>query len=285
MIELKHEVGRAVSLWTGEQLLCRYVYDPQVPANESPKPYFHPVNSLAGDTLTNFRPNDHPWHHALSLTLNSVSGVNFWGGPTCIRGEGYKMLNNHGAQHHVAWQQLEVSEGRTASLVHTLEWRHASEVIFTEERTLRILIDQAAGSWSLQWLSRLKNVSGRTLSLGNPHSEAGLAGSHYTGLQFRGARELLDDHLDATIKVVAEGGLEGVPAVHGASARWMEWHGQMDTTLNRVVIRFENNAGPIHWFMRRNNPLAAFPIQFDQNREVPAGETLVIDHTLTFKQV
>ena len=93
---------------------------------------------------------------------------------------------------------------------------------------------------------------------------------------------LLDDHLDPTIKIVADGGLEGVNGVHGAAARWMEWHGQLDTTLNRVIIRFENNAGPLNWFVRRNYPLAALPVQFDRNREIAAGADLLIDHTLTF---
>ena len=82
-LRLQHEAGKAVTLFAGEQLLCRYVYVSGEAHKESPKPYFHPLNSLAGDTLTNFRPNDHPWHHGLSFTLTNVSGWNFWGGPTC----------------------------------------------------------------------------------------------------------------------------------------------------------------------------------------------------------
>jgi hypothetical protein len=280
-LRLQHDTGRAVTIFAGGALLCRYVYAPDTAANESPKPYFHPVNSLAGDTLTNFRPNDHPWHHGLSLTIDNASGANFWGGPTCERADGYKWRDDHGSQNHVAWTRLK-SSGTTATLAHTLEWRRLSEIFFREERTIDIAADLAARSWSLRWRSRLTNATGRTLSLGNPHSHGGMAGSHYTGLQFRGARELLDDHLDPTIKVTAEGGLDGIPAVHGASARWMEWHGQLDETLHRVTIRFENNPGPLHWFVRRNYPLAAFPFQFDQNLELAAGADLALDHTLTF---
>jgi hypothetical protein len=284
MIQLQHETDRAVSLLNAGRLLCRYVYVPDGPSTESPRPYFHPLSSLAGGTLTNFRPNDHPWHHGLSLTLNSVSGVNFWGGPTYVRDGGYQWLSNHGAQHHRAWTQLEAS-GNRAMLAHTLEWRSDGQVFFREERAIEINVEESANAWSLHWRSRLTNISGRTLSLGNPHSAGGLAGSHYTGLQFRGARELLDDHLDPEIKLVAEGGLAGVAEVHGANARWMEWHGQLDTTLNRVVIRFENNAAPLHWFVRRNAPLAAFPMQFDRNLELAAGGELELDHTLTFTAV
>ena len=284
MIQLQHEVGDAVSLCYLDRLLCRYVYAPKTPPRESPRPYFHPLNTLRGDTLTNFRPNDHSWHHGLCLTLNTVSGVNFWGGPTFLRGKGYEWVPDHGAQHHVAWETLE-ADGGTAALVERLEWRSGRDVLFSEERALDVVVDAAAKSWSLHWRSRLLNVSGRTLSLGNPHSNGGLVGSHYTGLQFRGAREILDEHLDPSIKIVGEGGLEGAEAVHGTRAQWMEWHGQMDTTLSRVVIRFENNSGPLHWFVRRNSPLVAFPVQFDRNLEVTAGNDLTFDHTLTFSAV
>lgn len=280
-----HEDGPgAVELRVRDALLFRYVVRPGTAANESPRPYLHPLRSLAGDTLTNFRPNDHPWHHALSFTLNQVSGVNFWGGPTCTRGEGYAWRDDHGEQRHEGWLDRTVS-GATARLAHRLTWARGSRVLFTEERALEVAVDLAARSWSLRWRGRLRNVSGEILALGNPHSRAGLAGSHYSGLQFRGARELLDDHLDPAIRVVAEGGREGVAAVHGAAAQWMEWHGQLDGSLRRVTLRFENLAGPLPWFVRRNYPLAAFPTEFDRDREIGPGDLLEIDHRLTFSCV
>lgn len=280
-LHLQHDIGRSVAVFSGEHLLFRYHYLPATELKESPRPYLHPVKSLKGDTLTVFRPNDHPWHHALSLTLNQVSGTNFWGGPTCTREAGYQWKENHGRQCHTGWITL-AAAGPRATLAHTLDWKRDDRVLFRETRALAVAVDEVAGSWSLHWLSHLDNVSGETLSLGNPHSQGGLAGSHYSGLQFRGVRELLDDHLDATIKITAEGGLEGIKAVHGVPARWMEWHGQLDESLRRVVIRFENRPGPLPWFVRRNYPLAAFPTEFDQNREVAPGQRIEVDHVLTF---
>jgi len=280
-LRLQHETGRAVTVLADGHVLCRYVYVSAEERKESPRPYFHPVNSLAGDTLTNFRPNDHPWHHGLSFTLTNVAGYNFWGGPTCRREDGYKWRDDHGEQRHVAWTKL-AADGKAAVLAHTLEWRTPQEVVLHEDRSVEIGLEAGEKAWSLRWRARLRNVTGRGLALGNPHSTGGLAGSHYTGLQFRGARALLDDHLDPTIKITAEGGLEGDKAVHGAPAGWMEWHAQSDTTLHRAVIRFANHGGPLHWFVRRNYPLAAFPVQFDQNLELAAGAELAVDHTLTF---
>ena len=282
-LRLEHEAGKTVSLFAGDLLLFCYHYRPELDAKEAPKPYFHPVNSLDGDTLTNFRPNDHPWHHALCYTLNNVSGMNFWGGPTCLE-DGYKWRDDHGSQVHMDWDQLHAQDDR-AFLAHGLEWRRLDEVIFQEHRSIEVFLIEKTKTWTFRFKSCLTNVSGRVLTLGNPHSDGGLAGSHYCGLEFRAARALLDDHLDPTIKIVAEGGLEGVKAVHGAPAKWMEWHGQLDTTLNRVVIRFENNTGPMHCFLRRDYPLAAFPMQFDTKQEIPVGGDYVVDHTLSFQSI
>src|SRR6185503_13810634 len=106
-LQLRHEPHRFVEIATaGGQPLWRYVYLSGAPANEAPRPYAHPIWSPAGDVLTNFRPNDHPWHHGLSLTITSVDGVNFWGGPTHQAADGYQWRHDHGTQVHRAWPSL-----------------------------------------------------------------------------------------------------------------------------------------------------------------------------------
>ncbi|MSU23135.1 MAG: hypothetical protein EXS32_04845 [Opitutus sp.] len=277
-LQLRHEPHRHVEIVTGEGArLWRYVYAPATPANEAPRPFAHPVCSLAGDLLTNFRPNDHPWHHALSLTLTSVDGVNFWGGPTHAAADGYRWRDDHGAQVHRAWLALTPER-----LEETLDWCEpkAGRVLLHERRLLQTTV--AAGAWTLRWTSELLNVTGHDLALGNYHSLSGLAGSHYTGLQFRGARDLLDEHGDATIGLRADGGLAGETAVHGAEAAGMEWSCQHDGSLRRTRLRFENLSGPIPWFVRAKLPLAAFAFHGAQPQRLSAGGTLRLDHQLTF---
>lgn len=270
---------RAVEIHrTGGGLLLRYVYRPDTPLDEATRPYAHPVCTLAGEVLTNFRPNDHRWHHGLSFTINSLSGCNFWGGATYRQPDGYQWRNDHGTQHHVAW----LEQGANG-LAHTLDWRagEAGELLLREKRALTFMLISPR-DWSLRWTAALNNVSGRTLELGQYNSNQGLAGSHYSGLQFRGARDLLDEHGDPAIGIFAEGGLSGEAAVHGAAARWMEWRGQKDASQRRVNLRFDNHTGPLHWFVRRNNPLAALPFQYERALSLAPGATLTIDHTLTF---
>jgi hypothetical protein len=277
-LRLHHDDGRHVTIATeGGALLWRYHYVPGVPANESPRPFAHPVCSLAGDVLTNFRPNDHPWHHGLSLALCRVDGVNFWGGPSYRAADGYQWRDDQGSQEHRAWLALEPDR-----LEHTLEWcePRSGRVLLQERRLLQTTLQEAG--WALQWTSELRNPGEAALTLGNYHATDGLVGSHYTGLQFRGAREFLDEHGDATIGLQAEGGRRGEAAVHGEAAAWMEWAGQHDGTLRRTRIRFENLAGPLPWFVRAKNPLAVFAFHREQPVELAAGATLRLDHRLIF---
>lgn len=275
-LQLRHAPHQHVEILTRDgRLLWRYVYGPTTPANEATRPYAHPVCSLAGDVLTNFRPNDHPWHHGLSLTLASVDGVNFWGGPTYADGS-YQWRDDHGAQIHRAWTSLTADQ-----LEETLDWCEAKSgrVLLHERRVLTTTL--ANDAWTLGWTSELLNVAGHDLVLGNYHALGGLDGSHYTGLQFRGARELLDEHGDAAIRITADDGRAGEPAVHGAVAPWMQWDCQHDGSLRRTRVRFESGGGPIPWFVRQKLPLAAFSFHREKTYHLTAGGSLRLSHRLT----
>lgn len=276
-LQLREDGDEAVEIHAGSVRLLRYVHRPGTPADESPRPFAHPVCTLQGEVLTNLRPNDHRWHHGLSFTITSVDGVNFWGGPTHRAADGYQWRGDHGRQAHVGWRS------RTAErLAHALEWTDgAGGVLLREERALSFTAGPA-NTWTLRWQASLENVAGRPLVLGNYASLGGLKGSHYTGLQFRGARDLLDEHHDAGIGIWADGGLSGEAAIHGAATRWLEWRGQKDGSQRRVTIRFTNHAGPQHWFVRRGNPLVALPFQYDRDLLLPPAGILPIDHTLSF---
>ncbi|MFD9334662.1 DUF6807 family protein [Streptomyces sp. NPDC060028] len=77
--------------------LFRYVHRPVMDPFEAPKPYLHPVRTLADDVVTGHRPHDHRWHKGIQITASWVSGQNFWGGGTYLHGQGYVDLPNRDA--------------------------------------------------------------------------------------------------------------------------------------------------------------------------------------------
>jgi hypothetical protein len=101
--------------------LFRYVYEPTDAQLESPRPYFHPVRTLAGDTVTLRRPHDHVWHKGIAWSLPNAGPANFWGGTTYLRGRGYRQLANNGRMRHEAFRRASVTGG-VAHLDEDLTW-------------------------------------------------------------------------------------------------------------------------------------------------------------------
>lgn len=64
-----------VVVTAGDIEIGRYVFAPDAPAVESPKPYWHPLRALDGGLVTGYRPWDHRWHKGLQMTWTHVSGT------------------------------------------------------------------------------------------------------------------------------------------------------------------------------------------------------------------
>jgi hypothetical protein len=173
-----------LACWAGAELF-RYVYRPDDPALESPRPYLHPVRTLAGDLVTGCRPDDHPWHKGISWSLPNVGPENFWGGPTYRRGDGYVQLDNNGTMRHDGFDALEESGGQ-ARLVERLTWvTAASQVLFSERREITATVRPDRSAWSLGFQTTMRNVSGRPVAIGSPTTE-GRENAGYGGLFWRG---------------------------------------------------------------------------------------------------
>jgi hypothetical protein len=175
----------------------------------SPRPYLHPVRTLAGVPVTEERPADHLHHFGVGMAVPDVSGVSFWGGRTFTRDRGSVLLDNHGRQRHVSW--LELAADRR---VEALSWTGPDGAeMLSEERTVR-----AAGldgrTWVLDVRTQLRNTSGRDLSIGSPATN-GRPGAGYGGLFWRAPVAA------APPAVVGAGGLEGEKALHGSRAEWL----------------------------------------------------------------
>lgn len=276
--------GRSVAgFWAGRSVF-RYIYRPDVPAAESPKPYFHPLCSLGGATLTDFRPDDHPWHHGLSMTLTLVDEHNFWGGPTYRREDGYRDRSNQGSQDHAAWIRQTCDRGRI-SLEQALDWRtNAGERLLSEVRSITFDFSEAGSGWyTIGFETLLSNVSGRSLDLDTFASASGLDGSPYTGLQFRGRRGFLEPRRGFKPRLVAGGRSREEADVHGHRWPWIAITGQNMSEPQATLIYCDDARNPRHpnmFFFRRDNAQVAFSFIGDRTMTLQKTDVLILRYRI-----
>ena len=263
----------------GDRELFQYLYRPELDPFECPAPYFYPLRTLAGGDVTTHRPNDHRWHKGLAMTISHLSGQNFWGGGTYVHGteNGYVNLPNVGSLVH---RQFGADPESGAGFTEEVEWISAEgEPWIAEERSVAVLdVDQAGGSWTLQFDTALLNVSGRTLEIGSP-TVFGRLLAGYCGFFWRGPRAF------AGGRVLAGGGLEG-PEVMGQRAPWLAYGGEFDGIDGHATLVFraapDTPGGDPVWFVR-STPFAAVnpSLAFFEGLELAPGETLARSYRVT----
>jgi hypothetical protein len=273
-LHLIHTLNDNIEARWGERVLFRYVYQPHTATAESPRPYLHPVHTLAGELVTIFRPHDHPWHHGISMTSAHLSGQNFWGGPTYVRDQGYTQLDNNGHTEHLAWDELHC-DGAQARLNESLQWvTQAGEAWLAERRELSIrAVNPAEGYWVLGWSTRLTNLTARELRFGSP-TTAGRPMAGYGGLFWRGPRDFTGGQIMAA-------GEQAGPEMIGQRAAWLAYTGTHDGSNAQSTLVFlddpANPRYPTQWFVRNDPyPGVSFAFSFDEALTLAPGAELAL---------
>jgi methane monooxygenase PmoA-like len=251
----------------GEVELARYVFAPADARLESPRPYFHPLRTLAGDVVSLYRPHDHVWHKGIAWSLPNVRDAagtaNFWGGPTYLRGRGYEQLPNNGTTRHLSFESAP-----PAAVTESLAWdTEQGERWCTESRELNFSVGSAA--WTLGFATTFTNVSGRELVFGSPTTE-GRENAGYGGLFWRGPRSF-------TGGSVLVPGRSGGDELMGVRAPWLAFRGQHDGSGRFSTLVFVADSQP-QWFVRSTPFAAVCPAPFFDT-EVP----LAPDASMSFR--
>jgi len=261
----------AFTVRDGEVDLLRYVFVPDSPQLESPKPYLDPLRTRAGHVVSLYRPWDHVWHKGIAWSLPVVDDENFWGGPTYVHGEGYVQLPNDGTQQHRAIVEEGVADG-VARFAHDLEWiAEDGRRLFTERRTLTArVLDETA--WALTFETAMTNVSDAEISIGSPTTK-GRDNAGYGGLFWRGPRSFTEGTL-----VTATGSGSGSD-VRGQRHEWMGFAGRHDvideTSLIVMVDAAQNPHHPPQWFARSEEFACLNPAPFfSEELAVAPGRTV-----------
>ena len=252
-----HALGRSMTISAGDVPLLTYVYRPDTVQLESPKPYLHPLRTLAGDVVSLFRPHDHVWHKGIAWSLPHVGEHNFWGGPTYVHGSFYVQLENNGSAVHRAMTGLSAAAGR-ASLAHRLDWiSQRGEPILDERRAISVvLVDDT--TWSLVFTTAMTNVSGGALDFGSPTTK-GRENAGYGGLFWRGPRSFTGGTVQSSTGV-------GGDDLRGTRAEWFAFRGKHDESGRAsTIVMVDDPANPHHppqWFTRSKEFACLNPAPF-----------------------
>ncbi|MFF9276473.1 DUF6807 domain-containing protein [Streptomyces griseosporeus] len=237
----------------------RYVVRPELPVRLSPRPYLHPVTTLAGTAVTELSPADHAHHLGVGVAVPDVEGHNFWGGRTFVRDQGPTELDNHGAQRHLGFQ-LRDPDG----FVEELRWLAAGAELLRERRTVAAT-ELTSTAWALDFTFSLTNTTSGLLSIGSPATN-GRPGAAYGGFFWRARKE------DAAPQVFTADA-DGEEAAHGRPADWLALAG---STWTLVFAGATGATRRDPWFVRAAEyPGVGSSLAHTERLPVPPGETVV----------
>jgi Family of unknown function (DUF6807) len=261
VMSLRHGGTAVAAMWDDLELF-RYVYRPGDPQLESPRPYFHPVRTLAGDLVTLYRPHDHVWHKGIALSLPNVGTENFWGGPTFRQGR-YVTARNDGAMRHEAFDLCAERDGAARDgavcLRERLSWvTESGQALAAEHRAIAATAWPADSAWLLAFETTLVNVSGAEILIGSPTTE-GRPNAGYGGLFWRGPRSFTGG------TVVTPDGTGG-DELMGTRGPWLAFTGRHDGHGGAATLVFRdapaNFSHPSQWFVRSTPYACLCPAPF-----------------------
>jgi predicted dehydrogenase len=224
----------AGELRVGDAVVAEARTGSAVVPTSSPRPYLHPIRTLAGVAVTDQIPADHVWHLGAGVALQDVNGYNLWGGRTYTRqAGGYVWRPDHGRI--TARSAASTNSSRTEEL----SWQDAAGAeLLTEHREWTCT---AAGpdAWTLR-LTFTLTAADATVTLGSPGSNGRPQGG-YGGFFWR---------LPACSSVQVDTPLaSGEAAVHGNTAPWLAW--QADFADGPATLLFlAPPKAPDPWFVR-----------------------------------
>jgi hypothetical protein len=198
------------------------------------------------------------------MAIPDVNGSHFWGGGTYVHGQGYVLLDDHGA---IIGEPPELADD---AFTQRLRWvAHDGSVVLDEQRSIGwAAINQQ--SWRLIFESALRADAGAEL---NSPGSKGRTGGGYGGFFWR---------FPACDKVdVFTADARGEDEVHGCLAPWLAWSadfaaGPGSTGPATIVIAAPDSVAAAEpWFVRVSGyPGVGSALAWDQPAILKPGAEL-----------
>ncbi len=239
--------GKSIAVVGPEGVLWRYNH-----GHDLDMPYFHPLNTVDGRTLTADRPPDHVWHHGLWFGWKFINGVNYWEiDPATGRPAGRTFRNG----------EAHVLDTRLVRMALGLDYGPTEEdgddPLLREDRRIAVFAPDAEGVMAIDWYGKFTAardvVLDRTPLPGEP---GGQIWGGYAGLSVRLADGLSDRRV-----VSSDGPISGMPddRYRGRHTA-MDYSGLLDGRPAGVAIidHPANPGSPTPWYVVRSAGMSFF---------------------------
>lgn len=159
----------------GPDVVWRFSFDPN-----SGKPFFNPLSPVGGPSLTNFKPEDHPWHYGMWFSWKYINGTNYWE-------EDRASGKAEGATRWTVPVIATQPDGRATIRMNVTYTHPSGRVDMREAREIAVSAPDGAGGYTIDWRSHFTAgpegaVLGRTAMPGEPN---GAVNGGYAGLGVR----------------------------------------------------------------------------------------------------
>lgn len=182
--------AHGLALLSDEKIVWQFKHDPAVAS----KPFFHPLALPGIESLTEFAPDDHPWHYGLWFSWKFINGVNYW--------EHDKATGKLDGV--TAWKvgKIETRDDHSARIELSLDYHPAGDnkPVLTEQRVITVSAPAADGSYFLDWDLAFQ-AGDRDVKLDRtplPGEPDGQVFGGYAGLSFRFVKGLADCKVSST---------------------------------------------------------------------------------------
>jgi type 1 glutamine amidotransferase len=232
-------VGPAGPLW-------RFLYGADLDV-----PYFHPLNTVDGRTLTWDRPPDHIWHHGLWFSWKYINKVNYWE----VDAKSGRPAGR------TSWENVKVAAGGDdrARITMDLAYRPAGEAVpvLTEKRTIDVASPGSDGVYLIDWTAVF--TAARTVALDRtplPGEPDGQVWGGYAGLSLRLTGSLGERQAMTNDGPVIEMPDDRYRGRHDA----VDYSGLLDgCTAGVAICDHPQNAGaPTPWYIIRSAEMSFF---------------------------
>lgn len=201
------------------------------------KPYFHPLNTVDGYTLTWLSPPDHHWHYALWFSWKYINGINYW--------EEDKTTHLAKGLTEVTRQTIKFNDDLSAKITLELSYHPPNgDDVLTENRTIYVSPPDEDGEYYIDWESNFKAEDMQVILERTPieGQEGGRRWGGYATLGLRINAETLTG-----ISLLNNEGKRELD-IHTTPTKWTDISGIIkdDSTKSAGITIFDHNQNPRH---------------------------------------